>query len=133
MFERIKNWFAKRKNLGEQKSKLPEDAQTITWKLQKKKALEEAKKEEKVKLPTIPHLEQEHEQFTKEGMAMKSLIMKKGKIKPVSKNVSKKNVSKKKVAKKKFSKKRVKKKVKKDVVKKKKTSKKKKSATKPKK
>lgn len=128
MFERIKNWFAKRKNLGEQKSKLPEDAQTITWKLQKKKALEEAKKEEKVKLPTIPHLEQEHEQFTKEGMAMKSLIMKKGKIKPVSKNVSKK-----KVAKKKFSKKRVKKKVKRDVVKKKKTSKKKKSATKPKK
>ncbi|PIN79519.1 hypothetical protein COV16_03780 [Candidatus Woesearchaeota archaeon CG10_big_fil_rev_8_21_14_0_10_34_8] len=128
MFERIKNWFAKRKNLGEQKSKLPEDAQTITWKLQKKKALEEAKKEEKVKLPTISHLEQEHEQFTKEGMAMKSLIMKKGKIKPVSKNVSKK-----KVAKKKFSKKRVKKKVKRDVVKKKKTSKKKKSATKPKK
>jgi len=124
MFERIKNWFAKRKNLGEQKSKLPEDAQTITWKLQKKKALEEAKKEEKVKLPTIPHLEQEHEQFTKEGMAMKSLIMKKGKIKPVSK---------KKVAKKKFSKKRVKKKVKRDVVKKKKISKKKKSATKPKK
>ncbi len=70
---------------------------SIFWKIKKWFALRKSKKLEQEPIPTLEELKKDQEQFEKEGMEMKKLILKKPKVR---KRTSKTKTSRKKSQKK---------------------------------